>query len=47
MLLNTSILRILEACFYYPPDSPSVKSLIPLMHFFVELFPWRDRYTEN
>ncbi|QBY43058.1 molecular chaperone [Arsenophonus nasoniae] len=42
MLLNTSILRILGACFYYSPDSPSVKSLIPLMPFLVELFPWPD-----
>ncbi|HGJ5873094.1 MULTISPECIES: molecular chaperone [Arsenophonus] len=43
MLLNTSILRILGACFYYSPDSPAVKSLIPVMPFLVELFPWPDR----
>lgn len=43
MLLNTSLLRILGACFYYSPDSPSVKTLIPLMPCLVELFPWPDR----
>ncbi|MFS1537975.1 MAG: hypothetical protein ACL7BU_04000 [Candidatus Phlomobacter fragariae] len=43
MLLNTSILRILRACFCYLPDLPSVKALISLMRVLVELFPWSDK----
>lgn len=43
MLLNTSILRILGAFFYYSPNSLSVKSLIPIMPALVELFPWPDK----
>ncbi|MRO15513.1 molecular chaperone [Yersinia pestis] len=42
MLLNTTLPRILGACFYYPPQSDTVQRLFPLLPHIAELFPWPD-----
>ncbi|MFA3779785.1 molecular chaperone [Yersinia sp. 1652 StPb PI] len=40
MLLNTTLPRILGACFYYPPQSNTVQRLWPLLPQIAEIFPW-------
>lgn len=42
MLLNTTLPRILGACFYYPPQSDTVQRLWPLLPQIAELFPWSN-----
>ncbi|WP_145538775.1 TorD/DmsD family molecular chaperone [Yersinia kristensenii] len=39
-LLNTTLPRILGACFYYPPQSDTVRRLWPLLPQLKDLFPW-------
>lgn len=39
-LLNTTLPRILGACFYYPPQSDTVRRLWPLLPQITDLFPW-------
>ncbi|CNI30054.1 TorD/DmsD family molecular chaperone [Yersinia pekkanenii] len=39
-LLNTTLPRILGACFYYPPQSDTVQRLWPLLPQITEIFPW-------
>lgn len=40
MLLNTTLPRILGACFYYPPQSDTMRRLWPLLPQIKDLFPW-------
>ncbi|AHM75091.1 TorD/DmsD family molecular chaperone [Yersinia hibernica] len=40
MLLDTTLPRILGACFYYPPQSDAVQRLWPLLSQMTDLFPW-------
>ncbi|WP_387466770.1 molecular chaperone TorD family protein [Photorhabdus sp. RM323S] len=42
MLLDTTVPRILGACFYYSPLSEQVRPLIPLLTDIDKLFPWPD-----
>lgn len=42
MLLNTTLPRVLGACFYYPPQSDTVQRLWPLLPQIAELFPWSN-----
>ena len=42
MLLNTTLPRILGACFYYPPQSDTVQRLWPLLPQIAEFFPWSN-----
>ncbi|TDB56134.1 TorD/DmsD family molecular chaperone [Photorhabdus luminescens] len=42
MLLDTSVPRIIGACFYYSPKSEQVRPLIPLFVDIDKLFPWSD-----
>ena len=41
-LLNTTVPRILGACFYYPPHSDGVQRLILTLPELADLFPWPD-----
>ncbi|WP_246201516.1 TorD/DmsD family molecular chaperone [Budvicia diplopodorum] len=41
-LLNTTIPRILGACFYYPPDSDAISRLRATLPELADLFPWPD-----
>ncbi|QHB31917.1 molecular chaperone [Yersinia canariae] len=38
--LDTTLPRILGACFYYPPQSDTVQRLWPLLPQMTEFFPW-------
>lgn len=42
MLTNTSIFRILGACFYYPPGSETINKLIPVLSDLPALSHWND-----
>ncbi|WP_445497400.1 molecular chaperone TorD family protein [Photorhabdus sp. SF281] len=42
MLLDTTVPRILGACFYYSPLSEQIRPLIPLLTDIDKLFPWSD-----
>lgn len=39
-LLDTTLPRILGACFYYPPQSATVQRLWPLLPQMADIFPW-------
>ncbi len=42
MLTNTSIFRILGACFYYSPNSETINTLIPVLSDLPALADWND-----
>lgn len=41
-LLDTTLPRILGACFYYPPQSATVQHLWPLLPQMADIFPWSN-----
>lgn len=41
-LLDTTLPRILGACFYYPPQSVTVQRLWPLLPQMADIFPWSN-----
>ncbi|RXA93938.1 MULTISPECIES: molecular chaperone [Yersinia] len=41
-LLDTTLPRILGACFYYPPQSATVQRLWPLLPHMADIFPWTN-----
>ncbi|WP_145543031.1 TorD/DmsD family molecular chaperone [Yersinia frederiksenii] len=41
-LLDTTLPRILGACFYYPPQSITVQRLWPLLPQMADIFPWSN-----
>ncbi|NDK97633.1 TorD/DmsD family molecular chaperone [Photorhabdus bodei] len=45
MLLDTTVPRIIGACFYYSPKSEQVRPLIPLLIDIDKLFPWSNNRT--
>lgn len=47
MLANTTLLRILGACFYYSPQSSTLKNIIPVLPELVELNNWPDSLIIN
>ncbi|KPD02503.1 TorD/DmsD family molecular chaperone [Moellerella wisconsensis] len=47
MLANTTLLRILGACFYYPPQSSTFENIIPVLPELAELNNWPDSQHIN